>query len=234
VFDDLKAGRPVQWFKSHRDGIATATTARFHLGRRCGAGGDVAPCTPDFSGIFQCLNRHRPSVFGIDACRPIRSRAQAQFNISTCPAIRGSLPVLHPAMPIGICGRRRATPLHRRWKTRSDVRKGTSLPRSVSADAQQTTKQMFDFWTPLSHRSAARPCSAWHLMLDYSSTECRGFSPEAPAPVIASSAAETNIGGGRQWFARNITSLGARCIFVGLSRPTMRRVPSYPAFRRKT
>src|ERR1700750_3338537 len=41
------------------------------------------------------------------------------------------------------------------------------------------------------------------------------FSPEAPAPVIAVQRSETDIGGAGN-VARNIASLGARCIFVGL------------------
>jgi D-beta-D-heptose 7-phosphate kinase/D-beta-D-heptose 1-phosphate adenosyltransferase len=49
------------------------------------------------------------------------------------------------------------------------------------------------------------------LMLD----EVSRISPEAPAPVIAARRSETNIGGAGN-VARNIASLGAKCIFVGL------------------
>jgi D-beta-D-heptose 7-phosphate kinase / D-beta-D-heptose 1-phosphate adenosyltransferase len=45
--------------------------------------------------------------------------------------------------------------------------------------------------------------------------EVSRISPEAPAPVIAVQRTETNIGGAGN-VARNIASLGARCIFVGL------------------
>src|ERR1700748_1241891 len=45
--------------------------------------------------------------------------------------------------------------------------------------------------------------------------EVSRISPEAPAPVIAVQRSETNIGGSGN-VARNIASLGARCIFVGL------------------
>src|SRR5256884_3272299 len=45
--------------------------------------------------------------------------------------------------------------------------------------------------------------------------EVARISPEAPAPVIAVQRSETNIGGAGN-VARNIASLGARCIFVGL------------------
>src|SRR6202451_1847914 len=45
--------------------------------------------------------------------------------------------------------------------------------------------------------------------------EVSRISPEAPAPVIAVQRTETNIGGAGN-VARNIASLGAKCIFVGL------------------
>src|SRR5882757_4868253 len=45
--------------------------------------------------------------------------------------------------------------------------------------------------------------------------EVSRISPEAPAPVIAVQRSETSIGGAGN-VARNIASLGARCIFVGL------------------
>src|SRR5437764_13300007 len=41
------------------------------------------------------------------------------------------------------------------------------------------------------------------------------ISPEAPAPVIAAQRSEIHIGGAGN-VARNVASLGARCIFVGL------------------
>src|SRR6478736_3937744 len=45
--------------------------------------------------------------------------------------------------------------------------------------------------------------------------EVSRISPEAPAPVITVQRSETNIGGAGN-VARNIASLGARCIFVGM------------------
>ncbi|MBI5321024.1 D-glycero-beta-D-manno-heptose-7-phosphate kinase [Bradyrhizobium sp.] len=45
--------------------------------------------------------------------------------------------------------------------------------------------------------------------------EVSRISPEAPAPVIAAQRSETNIGGAGN-VARNIASLGGRCIFTGL------------------
>ena len=54
------------------------------------------------------------------------------------------------------------------------------------------------------------------LMLDeFVYGEVSRISPEAPAPVIAAQRSETNVGGAGN-VARNIASLGARCIFVGL------------------
>jgi D-beta-D-heptose 7-phosphate kinase/D-beta-D-heptose 1-phosphate adenosyltransferase len=54
------------------------------------------------------------------------------------------------------------------------------------------------------------------LMLDeFVYGEVSRISPEAPAPVIAAQRSETNIGGAGN-VARNIASLGGRCIFVGL------------------
>src|ERR1041384_3832114 len=54
------------------------------------------------------------------------------------------------------------------------------------------------------------------LMLDeFVYGEVSRISPEAPAPVIAVQRTETNVGGAGN-VARNIASLGARCIFIGL------------------
>jgi len=54
------------------------------------------------------------------------------------------------------------------------------------------------------------------IMLDeFVYGEVSRISPEAPAPVIAVQRSETNIGGAGN-VARNIATLGARCIFVGL------------------
>ncbi len=54
------------------------------------------------------------------------------------------------------------------------------------------------------------------LMLDeFVYGEVSRISPEAPAPVFAARRSETNIGGAGN-VARNIVSLGAKCIFVGL------------------
>ena len=75
---------------------------------------------------------------------------------------------------------------------------------------------MFDF-EALSHAIASRTVlCVGDLMLDeFVYGEVSRISPEAPAPVIAVQRTETNIGGAGN-VARNIASLGARCIFVGL------------------
>ena len=75
---------------------------------------------------------------------------------------------------------------------------------------------MFDF-DALSHAIAGQTVlCVGDLMLDeFVYGEVSRISPEAPAPVIAVQRSETNIGGAGN-VARNIASLGARCIFVGL------------------
>src|ERR1700723_615337 len=75
---------------------------------------------------------------------------------------------------------------------------------------------MFDF-DALSHAIAGQTViCVGDLMLDeFVYGEVSRISPEAPAPVIAVQRSETNIGGAGN-VARNIASLGARCIFVSL------------------
>ena len=75
---------------------------------------------------------------------------------------------------------------------------------------------MFDF-EALSHAIARQTVlCVGDLMLDeFVYGEVSRISPEAPAPVIAVQRSETNIGGAGN-VARNVASLGARCIFVGL------------------
>src|ERR1700716_3181961 len=75
---------------------------------------------------------------------------------------------------------------------------------------------MFDF-DALSHAILGQTVlCVGDLMLDeFVYGEVSRISPEAPAPVIAVQRSETNIGGAGN-VARNIASLGARCIFAGL------------------
>src|SRR6202451_1847541 len=75
---------------------------------------------------------------------------------------------------------------------------------------------MFDF-DALSHVIASQTVlCVGDLMLDeFIYGEVSRVSPEAPAPVIAVQRSETNIGGAGN-VARNVASLGARCICVAL------------------
>ncbi|MGH6711501.1 MAG: D-glycero-beta-D-manno-heptose-7-phosphate kinase [Bradyrhizobium sp.] len=75
---------------------------------------------------------------------------------------------------------------------------------------------MFDF-DALSQAIASRTVLCiGDLMLDeFVYGEVSRISPEAPAPVIAVQRSETNVGGAGN-VARNIASLGGRCIFAGL------------------
>jgi len=75
---------------------------------------------------------------------------------------------------------------------------------------------MFDF-DALSHAILRQTVlCVGDLMLDeFVYGEVSRISPEAPAPVIAAQRSEISIGGAGN-VARNIASLGARCIFVGL------------------
>jgi len=75
---------------------------------------------------------------------------------------------------------------------------------------------MFDFDALADAFSHQTVLCVGDLMLDeFVYGEVSRVSPEAPAPVIAARRSETNIGGAGN-VARNIASLGARCIFVGL------------------
>src|SRR3979409_2056183 len=75
---------------------------------------------------------------------------------------------------------------------------------------------MFDF-DALSHAMSGQTVlCVGDLMLDeFVYGEVSRISPEAPAPGIAGQRSETNVGGAGN-VARNVASLGARCIFVGL------------------
>src|SRR5436190_3754197 len=75
---------------------------------------------------------------------------------------------------------------------------------------------MFDF-DALAHAICSRTVlCVGDLMLDeFVYGEVWRSSPEAPAPVVAVQRSETNVGGAGN-VARNIASLGARCIFAGL------------------
>src|ERR1044072_8906593 len=75
---------------------------------------------------------------------------------------------------------------------------------------------MFDFEAISRAMSGQTVLCVGDLMLDeFVYGEVSRISPEAPAPVIAVRRSETNIGGAGN-VARNIASLGGRCIFSGL------------------
>src|SRR5271167_617655 len=75
---------------------------------------------------------------------------------------------------------------------------------------------MFDFDKHLADLTRQTVLCVGDLMLDeFVYGEVSRISPEAPAPVIAVQRSEIDVGGAGS-VARNIASLGARCIFVGL------------------
>jgi D-beta-D-heptose 7-phosphate kinase/D-beta-D-heptose 1-phosphate adenosyltransferase len=75
---------------------------------------------------------------------------------------------------------------------------------------------MFDFDSLAEAFAGQTVLCVGDLMLDeFVYGEVSRISPEAPAPVIAAQRSETNIGGAGN-VARNIASLGGRCIFAGL------------------
>jgi D-beta-D-heptose 7-phosphate kinase/D-beta-D-heptose 1-phosphate adenosyltransferase len=75
---------------------------------------------------------------------------------------------------------------------------------------------MFDFEALLHAMAGRTVLCIGDLMLDeFVYGEVSRISPEAPAPVIAVQRGETNIGGAGN-VARNVASLGARCIFVSV------------------
>src|SRR6201993_1632677 len=75
---------------------------------------------------------------------------------------------------------------------------------------------MFDFEALSQAIASQTVLCVGDLMLDeFVYGEVSRISPEAPAPVIAVQRSETNVGGAGN-VARNIASLGGRCIFAGL------------------
>src|SRR2546421_6461782 len=75
---------------------------------------------------------------------------------------------------------------------------------------------MLDFETRLQGIGQQTILCVGDLMLDdFVYGEVARISPEAPAPVIAVTRQEAIIGGAGN-VARNIASLGARCMFVGV------------------
>jgi D-beta-D-heptose 7-phosphate kinase/D-beta-D-heptose 1-phosphate adenosyltransferase len=80
----------------------------------------------------------------------------------------------------------------------------------------ETRRTMFDFEKRLSALGRQTILCIGDLMLDdFVYGEVSRISPEAPAPVIAVSREDIIVGGAGN-VARNIASLGARCIFLGV------------------
>jgi D-beta-D-heptose 7-phosphate kinase/D-beta-D-heptose 1-phosphate adenosyltransferase len=76
---------------------------------------------------------------------------------------------------------------------------------------------MFDYDDALERVSGQTILCVGDLMLDdFLYGEVTRVSPEAPAPVLAVKREERIAGGGGN-VARNITSLGARCVFIGVT-----------------
>src|SRR5258707_6206743 len=75
---------------------------------------------------------------------------------------------------------------------------------------------MFDYETALELLAHRTVLCIGDLMLDeFVYGEVSRVSPEAPVPVIAARRDERVIGGAGN-VARNVASLGARCLFVGV------------------
>src|SRR5271155_5878530 len=75
---------------------------------------------------------------------------------------------------------------------------------------------MFDFEEAIKLVSKQTVLCVGDLMLDeFVYGEVTRISPEAPTPVLAVARSEIEIGGAGN-VARNISGLGARCIFIGL------------------
>src|SRR3954464_4693610 len=146
-----------------------------------------------------------------------RSAANRTSTISTCPNRSAAAISISPrARPTGC-----ATPVTMavlpRWKTRSGLTSTAfSIVPTAFADGFRVRHQMFDFEALSQAIAGQTVLCVGDLMLDeFVYGEVSRISPEAPAPVIAVQRSETNVGGAGN-VARNIASLGARCIFAGL------------------
>src|SRR4051794_23084057 len=108
--------------------------------------------------------------------------------------------------------------LHATGRRGRDLRERLSRPAGSLPLRMQELKQvlMFDFDALSDAIARQTVLCVGDLMLDeFIYGEVSRISPEAPAPVIAVQRSETNVGGAGN-VARNIASLGAHCIFVGL------------------
>src|ERR1700742_4941349 len=146
-----------------------------------------------------------------------RSARRRTSNISTCPS-RFVEVISTSRKERSIVSAAPATmAASRRSKTRLALTsKASSTGPIVSADRNSSREPMLDFEALSQAMSRQTVLCIGDLMLDeFVYGEVSRISPEAPAPVIAARRSETNIGGAGN-VARNIASLGARCIFVGM------------------
>ena len=107
-FDDVKAGRVVQLFKSHREGIADGDQRRdfIHVDD-IGASDDVAAGDAVRQRPLQCRHRAGPQLQGTDARRLCRARHRAQYRV--CRDARNNsrqLPVFHRERRRSVAARR--------------------------------------------------------------------------------------------------------------------------------
>lgn len=93
---------------------------------------------------------------------------------------------------------------------------------------------MFDFAGRLAKLKDASVLCVGDLMLDsYVYGEVERISPEAPAPVLAVTREEVVVGGAGN-VARNVASLGGRCIFVGVIGDDAAGITLEAAFAKQT
>src|SRR5580692_2809605 len=135
------------------------------------------------------------------------------FAISICPHPFATVTSISPRARSIACSARAITAASRRSRKRSAF---TSRAISILPIAIADGFPMFDFESFHRAMVGQTVLCVGDLMLDeFVYGEVSRISPEAPAPVIAARRSETNIGGAGN-VARNIASLGATCIFVGL------------------
>src|SRR6266700_1869823 len=224
--DDERAGAPLRRHQGRprRAVVQVASrrhcrrrpAARLHLCRRCCAGDPLA--VGDTVGLRPVQHRHRDGaqLQGSGAVGLRGARHDGEYRL--CRHARGDprqLPVLHPERGRSAARRRLQRRLHAARGRGRALRRGLSRPRR-SFPLATRRNQMLDF-DALSQEIAGRTVlCVGDLMLDeFVYGEVSRISPEAPTPVIAVQRTEIDVGGAGN-VARNIASLGARCIFVGL------------------
>ena len=127
-FDDVKAGRPVQLFKSHRDGIADGDQRRDFI-----YVDDVVRvmmwllATPQVSAAVQCRHRQGAQLSRSDAVGLCRARHQAEHRIYRhARADPRQLSVFHREQGRSAAARRLQWRLHRAGRRGRRLREGLS------------------------------------------------------------------------------------------------------------